>query len=90
VPCLQTYPANALHRVSPPIPICRPADLTDSSRNDAVVPISESHPGCPVDPDGLCSFDKVVSVLQNRIAEIDFNYDCFANCTAHPGVNYNG
>ncbi|KAF4634287.1 hypothetical protein G7Y89_g3816 [Cudoniella acicularis] len=58
--------------------------------NDAIVPISDSHPGCPDDPNGLCSFDNVVSVLQERIAEIDFNYDCFANYTAKPGVNYNG
>ncbi|CAO2647423.1 Nn.00g083450.m01.CDS01 [Neocucurbitaria sp. VM-36] len=58
--------------------------------NDAVVPIHESHPGCPADPNGLCSFDNVVSVLQKRSAEIDFNYDCFANYTASAGVNYNG
>ncbi|KAN0092220.1 phosphoglycerate mutase-like protein [Hyaloscypha variabilis] len=51
--------------------------------NDAVVPISDSHPGCPVDPNGLCSFDNVVSVLQKRIAEIDFNYDCFGNLRRH-------
>ncbi|TVY64169.1 3-phytase A [Lachnellula suecica] len=58
--------------------------------NDAVVPISDSYTGCPVNPDGLCSFDNVVSVLQKRIAEIDFNYDCFANYTAKAGVDYNG
>lgn len=60
------------------------------SRNDAVVPISGSHPGCPVNADGLCSFDNLVSVLQKRIAEIDFNHDCLGNYTAAPGVNYNG
>jgi hypothetical protein len=58
--------------------------------NDAVIPISGSHPGCPVDPNGLCPFDNVVSVLQKRVAEINFNYDCFANYTAKPGMNYNG
>ncbi|KAF2128653.1 phosphoglycerate mutase-like protein [Dothidotthia symphoricarpi CBS 119687] len=58
--------------------------------NDAVVPINESHPGCPTDPDGLCSFDTVVSVLQKRSAEIDFDYDCFGNYTASAGSNYNG
>ncbi|KAI1612650.1 histidine phosphatase superfamily [Exophiala viscosa] len=58
--------------------------------NDAVVPVSSSHPGCPVDPDGLCPFNTMVSVLQQRIAQIDFNYDCFANYTATAGVNYNG
>jgi hypothetical protein len=55
-----------------------------------VVPISGSHPGCPVNVDGLCSFDNVVSVLQKRIDEIDFNYDCHANYTAKAGVDYNG
>lgn len=64
--------------------------LNYSCRNDAVVPISESYSGCPVDPNGLCSFDHVVSVLQKRILEIDFNYDCFGNYTAKAGVNYNG
>ncbi|KAH7092348.1 histidine phosphatase superfamily [Paraphoma chrysanthemicola] len=58
--------------------------------NDAVIPINESYPGCPADPNGLCSFDNVVSVLQKRSAEIDFNYDCFANYTASPGIDYNG
>ncbi|OAP60111.1 hypothetical protein AYL99_05113 [Fonsecaea erecta] len=58
--------------------------------NDAVIPVSDSHPGCPVDPNGLCPFDNMVKVLQQRINEINFNYDCFANYTATAGVNYNG
>ncbi|PNP42233.1 hypothetical protein TGAMA5MH_05915 [Trichoderma gamsii] len=58
--------------------------------NDAVVPIADSYHGCPENSDGLCSFDHVVSVLQKRIDEIDFNYDCFANYTAKAGVDYNG
>ncbi|KAF2754041.1 phosphoglycerate mutase-like protein [Pseudovirgaria hyperparasitica] len=58
--------------------------------NDAVIPINASYPGCPADAHGMCSFDNVVSVLQKRSAEIDFNYDCFANYTASPGINYNG
>jgi NADH:ubiquinone oxidoreductase subunit B-like Fe-S oxidoreductase len=61
-----------------------------SYRNDAVVPIADSYPGCKPDPDGLCSFDNVVSVLQKRLNEIDYEYDCFANYTAKAGVNYNG
>lgn len=59
-------------------------------RNDAVIPISGSHAGCPNDPNGLCSFDNVVSVLQRRAAEINFDYDCFANYTAQAGMDYNG
>lgn len=55
-----------------------------------MVPISGSYPGCAVNADGLCSFDNVVSVLQKRIDEIDFNYDCYANYTAKAGVDYNG
>ncbi|KAH0378509.1 phosphoglycerate mutase-like protein, partial [Aureobasidium melanogenum] len=58
--------------------------------NDAVIPVSDSHPGCPVDKDGLCPFDTMVSVLQKRANEINYNYDCFANYTAAAGVNYNG
>jgi hypothetical protein len=58
--------------------------------NDAVVPIHESHKGCPKSKDGLCSFDNVVSVLQERAAEIDYTYDCFGNYTATVGQNYNG
>ena len=50
-------------------------------RNDAVVPVAGSYAGCPEDEQGLCAFDTVVSVLQDRIAEIDFDYDCFANYT---------
>ena len=64
------------------------ADICGS--NDAVVPINGSHPGCPADKDGLCAFDNVVDVLLKRSAEIDYNYDCLANYTASPGVNYNG
>ncbi|KAI0839882.1 phosphoglycerate mutase-like protein [Hypoxylon sp. FL0890] len=58
--------------------------------NDAVIPVSDSYKGCPADPHGLCSFDNVVSVLKDRIDEIDFDYDCFANYTAEQGVDYNG
>jgi hypothetical protein len=53
------------------------ADAHFSSSNDAVVP--PSYEGCGKDQDGLCSFDTVVSGLKNRIAEIDFEYDCFAS-----------
>ncbi|KAL7792575.1 phosphoglycerate mutase-like protein [Trichoderma ceciliae] len=58
--------------------------------NDAVIPIADSYDGCPKNPNGLCSFDQVVSVLQKRIDEIDFDFDCFANYTAEAGVDYNG
>lgn len=59
-------------------------------RNDAVIPIHVTYEGCEYDADGLCSFDNVVQVLQQRIDEIDYDYDCFGNYTAKAGVNYNG
>ncbi|CAN8101878.1 unnamed protein product [Discula destructiva] len=58
--------------------------------NDAVIPVHDSYAGCDFDAHGLCSFDNVVSVLQKRIEEIDYDYDCFENYTAKAGVNYNG
>ncbi|KAI3393247.1 hypothetical protein diail_4536 [Diaporthe ilicicola] len=58
--------------------------------NDAVIPVNGTYPGCEYDADGLCSFDNVVSVLQKRIDEIDYDYDCFANYTAEAGHDYNG
>lgn len=61
-----------------------------STRNDAVVPVADSYAGCEANEHGLCAFDTVVSVLQDRIAEIDFDWDCFGNYTAEAGVDYNG
>ncbi|ROW06952.1 hypothetical protein VMCG_04082 [Cytospora schulzeri] len=58
--------------------------------NDAVVPVNGTYSGCEYNADGLCSFDNVVSVLQQRLDEIDYEYDCFANYTAKAGVDYNG
>ncbi|OTA81233.1 hypothetical protein M434DRAFT_85628 [Hypoxylon sp. CO27-5] len=58
--------------------------------NDAVIPVADSYPGCSADQHGLCSFDNVVSVLKDRIDEIDFDYDCFGNYTTEEGVDYNG
>ena len=56
--------------------------------NDAVIPLS--YEGCPEDADGLCPLDTVISALQTRIGEIDFNYACFGNYTALVGVDVNG
>ena len=58
--------------------------------NDAVVPIDQSHPGCPWNKDGLCPIDTIASALKNRLAEIDFDYDCFGNYTFQAGQNYGG
>lgn len=63
--------------------------LTLTFSNDAVIPIS-NYDGCSEDPNGLCSFDNVVSVLKKRSSEIDYNYDCFGNYTAAAGLDYNG
>ncbi|TBU34598.1 phosphoglycerate mutase-like protein [Dichomitus squalens] len=49
--------------------------------NDGVVPLTGvSH--CTENKDGLCLVDSFVQGLQERIAEVDFQYDCFANYTA--------
>ena len=48
-------------------------------RNDAVIPIHESYPGCPYDSNGKCSFETVLTALRARIDEIDFDYDCFGD-----------
>ncbi|KAI0066187.1 phosphoglycerate mutase-like protein [Artomyces pyxidatus] len=48
--------------------------------NDAVVPLT-GIAGCKQDPNGLCELEAYINGTQNRIAEIDFQYDCFANYT---------
>ncbi|WWC60742.1 uncharacterized protein I303_103318 [Kwoniella dejecticola CBS 10117] len=58
--------------------------------NDAVLPIDKSYAGCEYNKDGMCSFDTVVDVLQKRLEEIDWDYDCLGNYTASPGNDYNG
>ena len=48
--------------------------------NDGAVPLTGlAH--CPKDKDGLCAVEDFVSGMKERIAEIDFAYDCFANYT---------
>lgn len=47
--------------------------------NDAVLPLT--YEGCDsTQPEGLCAFDTVLSALIRRAGEIDFAYDCTANC----------
>lgn len=47
--------------------------------NDAVLPLT--YEGCDrAQVDGLCAFDTVLSALIKRAGEIDFAYDCTANC----------
>ncbi|KAL7420096.1 hypothetical protein Q5752_005061 [Cryptotrichosporon argae] len=58
--------------------------------NDAVIPLDKTYAGCLADEYGRCSLDTVIGVLETRIAEIDFDYDCFANYTAAVGHDYNG
>ena len=49
--------------------------------NDGVVPLTGvSH--CEENKDGLCPLGNFVEGLRERIAEVDFHYDCFANYTA--------
>lgn len=46
--------------------------------NDGVLPISGMR-GCGNDPNGWCELDTFVSAMKQRIAEVDFAYDCYAD-----------
>ncbi|KAI0756702.1 phosphoglycerate mutase-like protein [Daedaleopsis nitida] len=49
--------------------------------NDGVVPLTGlAH--CAANKNGLCAMDSFAKGLKERITEIDFKYDCFANYTA--------
>ncbi|KAG2075022.1 phosphoglycerate mutase-like protein [Suillus decipiens] len=48
--------------------------------NDAAVPLTGIN-GCEEDPNGLCALPSFISGMQERIGEINFAYDCFANYT---------
>ncbi|KPI35328.1 3-phytase A [Cyphellophora attinorum] len=71
-------------------PAMQPSKQVRFIVNDGVVPLYGSYPGCPQNANGLCDMDTVINVLQQRIAEIDFNYSCYGNYTASAGMNYNG
>jgi hypothetical protein len=48
--------------------------------NDGVLPMTGIK-GCTDDPNGLCSLSSFVSGMHERIGQIDFDFDCFANYT---------
>ena len=48
-------------------------------RNDAVIPLDKSYPGCPWNKDGLCPLDTIAEVMKARIGEIDYYTACFGN-----------
>ncbi|KAF9523617.1 histidine phosphatase superfamily [Crepidotus variabilis] len=48
--------------------------------NDAVLPLTGVK-GCETNKDGLCEIGTYITGLKQRIAEVDFKYDCFANYT---------
>lgn len=48
--------------------------------NDGVVPLTGIN-HCTANKDGLCKLANFVQGLKERVAEIDFKYDCFANYT---------
>ncbi|KAH7929307.1 phosphoglycerate mutase-like protein [Leucogyrophana mollusca] len=48
--------------------------------NDGVVPLTGVN-GCLEDKNGLCALSSFISGMQERIGQIDFDYDCFANYT---------
>ncbi len=54
--------------------------------NDAVVPLT--YKGCDAKEfNGLCALDTVIEALKERIDEIDFDYDCYANYTLPVGIS---
>ncbi|KAI0256229.1 phosphoglycerate mutase-like protein [Lactifluus subvellereus] len=46
--------------------------------NDAVVPLTGVK-GCPPNKNGLCDLATYIKGTQERIAEVDYQFDCFAN-----------
>ncbi|EPQ60549.1 phosphoglycerate mutase-like protein [Gloeophyllum trabeum ATCC 11539] len=48
--------------------------------NDAVMPLTGLK-GCQEDPNGLCELSAFIAGMQERMAEIDYDFDCFANYT---------
>ncbi|KAJ7456109.1 histidine phosphatase superfamily [Mycena latifolia] len=48
--------------------------------NDAVVPLT-GIAGCKHNEDGLCELESFVAGMKQRIAEVDFAFDCFGNYT---------
>ncbi|KAJ4488333.1 phosphoglycerate mutase-like protein [Lentinula aciculospora] len=48
--------------------------------NDGVLPQSGIK-GCGDDPDGLCELETFIAGMKQRIKEVDFVFDCFANYT---------
>ncbi|KAG2055004.1 phosphoglycerate mutase-like protein [Suillus hirtellus] len=48
--------------------------------NDGVMPLTGIH-GCTEDPNGLCALPSFISGMHERIGQIDFAHDCFANYT---------
>lgn len=66
---------------------CPTSNSTSASRdkyirfvlNDGVVPLTGiAHCATP-NKDGLCLFDNFVAGMKQRIEEVNFQYDCFAN-----------
>ena len=49
--------------------------------NDAVVPIT-NYAGCSYDANGFCQLDTVISALQTRLGQIDYNYGAFRGSSA--------
>ncbi|KAJ8591500.1 phosphoglycerate mutase-like protein [Rhizopogon salebrosus TDB-379] len=48
--------------------------------NDGVMPLQGLH-GCMEDQNGLCELPSFISGIHERIGQIDFAHDCFANYT---------
>ncbi|KAF9462121.1 histidine phosphatase superfamily [Collybia nuda] len=87
IPRNQTYFAN---RVVPfasnlvgQVLSCPAFDKPEQIRwilNDAVLPLTGIR-GCEKNDDGLCGLSTFIAAMEQRIGEVDFDFDCFANYT---------
>ncbi|TFK51915.1 phosphoglycerate mutase-like protein [Heliocybe sulcata] len=62
---------------------CPASDVSTHIRwilNDAVMPLTGLN-GCPEDKNGLCPLSTFIPAMKDRMAEIDYDFDCYANYT---------
>ncbi|KAJ7203029.1 acid phosphatase [Mycena pura] len=70
-----TCPANGI-----PSPASSSSTYIRWILNDGVMPLTGIK-GCPQNSNGLCPVPTFISGMQQRIREVDFAFDCFANYT---------
>ncbi|KAF2153909.1 phosphoglycerate mutase-like protein [Myriangium duriaei CBS 260.36] len=59
--------------------------------NQRTLPLHKSFPQCPYRDDGWCELSTFIGVLNNTLAEAEYNYSCFGNYSVVPyGTLTNG